>query len=339
MVEEANDKYSDLRTKFFTESLEASNEPRWGYFGIPGSLSIGDNSYAPRLMKKPPAEDEGDPICNMKTNPTKKGSGTDVYFRFETPLAIGDLYQDPGAATRKGKITMLDPDAVFKPPGSLKESTNKLGYEYVPHKDGFKDPKAIKEKYTDYVPLRNIYSGPTKKGGGGVLTGGVLFGFEVNGEVGKFPEHVPDDYDSAKKQRKKELEEHNSKVQECPFKGIDYGNRDFHPYIDVYGGYEGVPTHVPRDPPPNIVQSYPHESAFKPSNPMKKGMLGSLMGGIPEWMPDPPKEAVRKAPVEDAPVAFKVGAPRQVCNPTPSVTTLTRNMRAERPSSFMRPCL
>lgn len=336
IMEEADDKYSALRTKLFTESLEASNEPRWGYFGIPGSLAIGDNSYAPRLVKKPPSDEDGEVIRNIQTQPTKKGSSTDVYFQFETPLGLGDPYQDPGSATKKGKVWMVDPDANFKPPGKVKAGINKLGYEYVPHCDAVKDPKEIKEKYAEYTPARQIYGGPSKKGGGGVLTGGVLFGF---GEPGQFPEHMPDDYDSARKARKKELEEHHSKVQEAPFKGIDYGNRNFHSYTDVFGGFE-QPTHIPRDPEPDKTTKYPHEAPFRPSNPMKRDAIGCLMGGIPEYIPDPGLgPPVRKPPPEDGPAPFKTGAPRAFCNPTPSVVTHTRNMRRERPASFMRPSL
>jgi len=329
------DKFAALRTKIFTESLETSNEPRWGYFGIPGSLAIGDNSYAPRLTKKPVADDEENTTRNIQACPTKKGTTPDVYFKFETPLAIGDPFVDPGIAMKKGKVWMLDPDATFKPPGKVKQSINKLGYEYVEHCDQVKDPKEVKEKYSDYIPPRNILGGASKRGGPGVLTGGVLFGF---GEPGAFPEHIPDDYDAARKQRKKELEEHHGKVQEQSFKGLDYGNRYFQTNEEAFGGYE-QPTHVPRDPMPDKAVKYPHESPFRPPNPMKRDAVGCLMGGIPEYIPCPEDPVVRKPKVEDAPPAFKTGAPKYVAKPTPSVTTLARNMRNERPSSFMRPTL
>jgi len=334
---EAEDKFAALRTQIFTESLVSSNDqPRWGYFGIPGSLAIGDNSYAPKMTKKPVSEDDGELIRNVQTAPCKKGSGVDVYFKFETPLALGDPYNDPGLVNKKGKVTMLDPDANFKPPGSVRRSINKLGYEYEPHCDSAKDPKAVKEKYMEWIPPRNIFGNPAKKGGGGVLTGGVLFGFA---EPGAFPEHMPDDYDSAKKMRRKELDDHHAKEQESAFKGMDYGNKNFHPYGDVYGGFD-VPTHIPRDPLPDRANKYPHETPFRPSNPMKKDAMGCLLGALPEHMPDPPDEVKRKPPpADDAPPAFKLGASRQTTNPMPSVTTLTRNMRAERPSSFMRPSL
>eukprot|EP00913_Durusdinium_trenchii_P027099 g25430.t1 len=317
------DKFAALRTKIFTESLETSNEPRWGYFGIPGSLAIGDNSYAPRLTKKPVADDADENTTrNIQScqipypfsySLKRKGTTPDVYFKFETPLAIGDPFVDPGDAMKKGKVWMLDADASFKPPGKVKQSINKLGYEYVEHCDQVKDPKEIKDKYSDYIPPRNILGGASKRGGPGVLTGGVLFGF---GDRQTFPEHIPDDYDAARKQRKKELEEHHSKIQEQSFKGLDYGNRYFQSNEEAFGGFEGVPTHVPRDPPPDKTAKYPHE-----------------------YIPCPEDPVVRKPKVEDAPPAFKTGAPKYVAKPTPSVTTLARNMRNERPSSFLRPTL
>lgn len=39
---------------------------------------------------------------------------------------------------------------------------------------------------------RNLVTNPGKKGGGGLLTPGVLFGMD---EERRFPLHVPDDYD------------------------------------------------------------------------------------------------------------------------------------------------
>ncbi|CAL1129966.1 unnamed protein product [Cladocopium goreaui] len=128
------------------------------------------------------------------------------------------------------------------------------------------------------------------------------------------------------------------KVQEQSFKGLDYGNRYFQTNEEAFGGYE-QPTHVPRDPMPDKAVKYPHESPFRPPNPMKRDAVGCLMGGIPEYIPCPEDPVVRKPKVEDAPPAFKTGAPKYVAKPTPSVTTLARNMRNERPSSFMRPTL
>jgi hypothetical protein len=335
---EAEDKHASKRTQILTESLTKSNEPGWGYFGMAGSLAIGDNSFAPRMVRAPASDDDGgEPIRNIQTNPTLKGNTPAVYFKFEQPLGLGDPYQDPSTMNKKGKVQMLDPDAAFKPPGVVKVSANKLGYEYIPHKDSNRDPIAMKEKYGgDYMPPRQIYGAPLKKGGGGVYTKGVLFGF---GEDQPFPEAVADDYDAAKKARKKELEEHHSKIQEVPFKGMAYGNDLFQPNSEAL--HSEIPTNVPRDPVPEKTKPYPHEMAFRPGNPSKKGLVHGLMGGVPEWIAEPAPGPTGRKPAssEEAPPGFKIGAPKLPCNPTPSVTCMARNMRNERPASFMRPSL
>jgi len=180
-------------------------------------------------------------------------------------------------------------------------------------------------------------SASSSKGGGGVLTPGVLFGFgEERKAVG---DHVPDDYDAPRKQRKEELDKHKSLLQENAFKNMSYGNSNFGGNTETY--HYDMPTHIPRDPEPDNVKPYPHENAFRPCNPMKKGMLKGLMGGFPEYIPEPSAGgAVRKpAPEGDAKMAFRLGHPTHAPKPTPSVTTLTRNMRSERPSSFARPLL
>lgn len=322
-----------------TESLAISNEPKFGYFGFPGPLCIGDNSYAPFLQRKAPAEsDDGEPIRNIQTSTLKKGMHPNVFFSFAPPLALGDPYQDQAGMMKKGKVTMIDPDAAFKPPGCIKTGTNKLGYEYVPHMDGVKDPRAVKESLQDVLPLRQIYSGPTKKGGGGVLSGGVLFGFgDERKPVG---DHVPDDYDAARNERKKDLEHHKALLQETAFRNMAYGNNNFSNNTDTFNCAE--PTHIPRDPIKEESNAFPHECAFRPANPSKKGMLKGLIGGLPEWIEDPDPAGFlmkRVKPDGEEKAAFRIGAPPMCKKPTPSVTTLTRNMRAERPSSFARPLL
>lgn len=333
------DKLTDLRARVLTESLEISNEPKFGYFGFPGPLCIGDDSYAPRLMKKAAVENaDGETIRNIQTSTIKKGMHPNVFFSFAPPLCLDDPYQDPHYMVKKGKVKMIDPDAAFKPPGTIKQGGNKLGYEYVPHMDGVKDPKAVKEALQGVLPLRQIYTQPTKKGGGGVLTGGVLFGDGTT--PGKLYESLPDDYDAAKKQRKKDLDEHKKLIQETAFRGCAYGNNNFASNTDTYGCEE--PTHIPREPKPWNPHAFPHEAAFRPPNPMRKGILKGMMGPFPEWQEDPVPSAFvtrKPPPVGDVQAAFRVGAPITTQKPTPSVTTLTRNMRSERPSSFARPLL
>jgi len=230
---------------------------------------------------------------------------------------------------------MLDPDAVFRPPGKVRNGTNKLGYQYEEHMDSCKDPKEMYAKYKDRMPPRQIYTNAAKKGGGGVLTKGVLFGQD---EERLFPMHMPDDYDAPRKQRLKEIEEHKAKCPEMPFRGGDYGNKNFQNNTETYN-YD-IPTHIAREAKPDKTPKVAHETAFRPSNPGRKGFKDSCFS-MPEYVEDPvPGGALRKPPPEgEAPPPYRVGAPRQVVNPTPSVVTMTRNMRNERPASFARPTL
>merc|ERR1719456_1794870 len=186
-------------------------------------------------MKKTPAADASDePIRNIQSAPTKKGMHPNVFFSFALPLCLDDPYQDPAYMVKKGKVGGIDPDHAFMPPGAIKRGGNRLGYEYVPHCDGVKDPRAVKEALEGVLPLRQIYAAPCKKGGGGVLTHGVLMGWPEN-ENRPLPEHVPDDYDASKKLRKKEIEHRHSKCQELAFKSMAYGNHNFSSNTDAFG--------------------------------------------------------------------------------------------------------
>lgn len=332
----AEDKYGEKRAAIFAKSLENAHEPKWGYFGYTGPLSIGDNSLAPSTVRKPKAEEEeGEPIKNMLTQPPKKGATPDVYFSFAPPLCLGDLYVDPMLRTKKPKCVPVDPEMMFKPPGKVKYSINKLGYEYIPHCNNIRDPQAMHDKYKDYTAPKNFFTSPAKKGGGGVLTPGVLFG---DGDERKLHPHMADDYDAPKKMRKAELDEHRAKLQEQQFKSMAYGNRTFDTNEEAYR--HDHPCGIPRDKKIENLNPYQHEMPFKPSQPCKKGYNGTLEP-FPEHIPDPiPAPPTRKPPpAEDAPPSWKPGCPQKVTNPMPSVATCLRNLRSEHPRSFVRPCL
>mmetsp|Transcript_45980 Transcript_45980/g.109491 ORF Transcript_45980/g.109491 Transcript_45980/m.109491 type:complete len:332 (+) Transcript_45980:98-1093(+) len=322
-----------LRQKHLSESLARSNEPGWGYFGLAGPLAIGDNSLGVGATRKAPPADGEEPLRNIQAACLKTGKTPDSYFSFSPPLASGDPYVDPFKVAYR-KLEQIDPEAAFKPAGLTKFPLNR-GIEYIPHMDTVKDPHAVKNAYKDYVPPRNVLSVPTKKGGNGVYTPGVLFGY---GEERKFPEHIPDDYDAGRKQRKKELEEHKSKLQELPFRPGDYGNRQFATHAELY--HCDQPSHVPRDKQESPFAEM-HEQKFRPGGPSKKGILYGCMSPFPPHIPEPSAGgALRKPPPEtEPPPPFKVGHPNLSCNPMPSVVTNSRNMRAERPSSYMRPVL
>jgi hypothetical protein len=329
-------------------SMEPGALLKWGYFGNINTLAIGDDSYSPppkRKAKDAPESDVNTTI-NITTKPNRGGKHPQDYFKFERSHGVDDPYQEPGAHYKPKKVEYFDKDAVFKPVRTVAKPANKLGYEYVPHCDTAKDPKAIKEQYKDVGP-HNILCNPVKRGGPGVLTTGVLFGYRGTDDPGKFPEHLPDEYDGLRQARKDELKEHKDKVGKChegAFRSMAYGNGDFWINSDVYNYREnaGVPTHVPRDKEDldKHVKQYPHESAFRPSNPSKKGIVYGLMGGkgAHEYIEDPPPPVVRKPKVEDPPPPFKGSNPRNLRHATSSIMTLSRNMRCDRPSSFARPC-
>lgn len=342
-----DDKHASKREKILQESMDSSNQPSWGYFGLGGSLAIGDNSYAPVITRKPKEEEEmAEPMRQIQCNPMKKGAGVDAYFTFETSVALGDPYQDAAYAIKKGRVKHLNPEAAFMPPGTVGQSVNKLGYEYIDQKDTVKDPKAIKEKYKDFMPPRQILSNPPKKGGGGTLTQGVLFGFGE--QSSPFPAHVSDDYNAPRKLRMKELEEHKSKLQEAPFKGHDHGYKQFESDQDLFHNEPG--SNVPRvRKQVQLTKPYPHEAPFRPANPPKKGNTPKpvvqgetrdYLGGTYEYIGDPETKTQRK-PKSDEPekAPFKGCLPKSLHNPMPSVVCNTHNMRRERPSSFARPAL
>jgi len=332
----AEDKHAEKRAAILAKSLESSHEPKWGYFGYTGPLAIGDNSLAPSTVRKPKEEAEEEiPNRNVLTQPPKKGATPDVYFSFEPPLCIGDTYVDPMLRTKKSKCTPIDPEMMFKPPGKVKYSTNKLGYEYIPHMNNIRDPQALHDKYKDYTAPRNFLVSPPKKGGGGTLTPGVLFG---DGEDRKLYEYMPDDYDMPRKKRHAELEAHRAKLPEQQFKSMSVGNRTFATDQESYE--RDQPCGIPREKKVENLNTYPHESPFKPAAPTKKGHNGTLEP-FPEHMPCPvPEGPKRKPPPDDnAPPAWRPGCPRALTNPMPSVVCNLRNMRSDHPRSFVRPCV
>jgi len=178
------------REEILKESLENSNEPRFGYFGYGAPLAIGENSKAPRSHKMTEEEFKKP---NILSNPSKKGMTTDTMFMWITPICVGDPYVTRQVAGG-GKVKMYAEEA-FRPPGQIKVGTSK-GIDYVGEQDG---GKRIREKVEpDIRP--NILTTITKKGGGGVYTPGVLFGFGEDKETGlplrkALPDHVPDQYD------------------------------------------------------------------------------------------------------------------------------------------------
>lgn len=329
-----DDPLAARRQHFLTESLENSNEPRWGYFGFAGPLAIGDNSYAPRLQKRVPVDDE-EPKGNITSHAPKTGSTPDVYFSFAPPLCLDDPFIDPAMRLKRDKAWQLDPDCAFKPAGKVKHSINKLGIPYQCGADPVPNPVELYEKHKDRTPLPNFYTNPTKKGGGGVMTYGVLFGMEGNR---RFPEHVPDDYDAARKIRLADMKHHREKLQEMPFKSRVMGIDHFVSNEEIF--HCDQPRGIPRvRSEPNFKRAE-HEAPFRPTNPGKKGH-DSTCSPFPPHMPNPeplPGRLRRKEKDDpEPPPPWRPRHPELSMNPQPSVVCNLRNMRAERPSCFRRP--
>jgi hypothetical protein len=329
-----------LRSDILLQSLEDANTPKYGYFGFAPPLAIGDTSLAPQAKRKS-AEEET--IKSFVIGMPKKGQTDDVLFAAMPPLALGDPYVDPAKRNKADKVKWFDPEKVFKPAGQIARSLNKLDpYEYVPGADAPKDPKKIYQKYkeTDFIILHppNIKCQPTKKGGGGVLTPGVL--------MNVFPEHVPDEYDRARAIKREEQKKHHTLLQETPFRSMAYGGKSFADNTETF--FCDIPHGIPRPVVKKDMHAYPHESAFKPANPSKKGFNG-LMGWpkgrgeppqtFPDWIPDPAPAAKRKGPEStgDERQAFKPPNPGGLDNPQKSVMMHSRNLRAMYPQSFVRP--
>jgi len=331
----AEDKFAERRAQIFALSLENAHEPKFGYFGYTGPLAIGDNSQAPQAKRKIVAEEGDEPIRNMLVNPPRKGCTPDAYFSFEPPLALGDPYIDPLLRTKKPKCNPIDPEQMFKAGGKIKNHKHKLGYEYLPQCTNFRDPLAMYAKYKDYTGPRNFFTNPSKKGGGGIFTPGVLFGAD---EERFFWPHVPDEYDYHRKIRAKEREEHLSKLQEQQFNSMSYGNKCFVSDRETY--FTELSRGIPREEKDRIdYKPYPHEAPFFPSRPARKG-YNSCMGPFPEHMPDPVPEAkFQKGSTEDGPPPWNPATKKVVGKPDPSVHLNMRNLRRENPRSFIRPVL
>lgn len=340
-----------LRADILAESLETANEPRFGYFGFAPPLAIGDNSQAGGAQRKSKEEEEAELLRSFVIAPPRKGAGPDSLFGPIAPLCIGDPYIDPSKRLVRKKCVPVDPEQMFKPPGAVKHGTGK-GVVYVPQGNGSKaDPKDIYAKYkeTEFAILHpaNIKTSALKKGGGGVLTPGVL--------LSPFPEHMPDNYDGAKELKRKELAEHAAKIQEgVPFRSMHYGGRTLMRDMEQFGfPREGegaiINANVPRKLDTTVPGAAQHEAPFKPANPSKKGFNG-LMGwpdddptkpplGFPKWVPDPVPQPSRRKPPPDVepPPAFRPSHGGNLDNPMKSVTMMTRNLRASNPASFIRP--
>lgn len=150
-----------------------------------------------------------------------------------------------------------------------------------------------------------------------------------------FPVHHKDEFDYGKVVRKKELEDHWSKMQEKPFSQKVRLQPTFNKPAAVYG--EDVP--IKARPASSKVKGnhFEHERAWRPSKPPRSGIYCTL-AKHPEFMPNPPKQLTRVKPVEGdslPPPPFKPSYSRKTI-PSASVATNFRNLKASYPSIFRK---
>ena len=152
--------------------------------------------------------------------------------------------------------------------------------------------------------------------------------------------YIADDYNVQKKMVRKELDYHNSKLQDKPFsqqaKRNPYGT-----FMHPKDQYKHIPA-PPLKPAKSVAvlqaDGKPlaplHDYNFKPSGPGKKAVT---IGKFPSFMADPPsrlKRAVKDEKEDDIP-AFKPTT-SHFTRPTPSVVTNFRNMKASFPMHFRK---
>lgn len=131
-------------TKFMEESFDFVNQPRFGLFSQPGSLAIGENTYAP---KKVPKLEDGRVVTqppNFLTTNVKKGHTDDILFSAPSYVSTGDPYSGKTLVMREGKKDGHKAvcDLQFKP-AKVVPTPVKADFEYLPQ------DKNEKKKYTD----------------------------------------------------------------------------------------------------------------------------------------------------------------------------------------------
>lgn len=178
------------------------------------------------------------------------------------------------------------------------------------------------------IAPKNITNKPPKKGrvGEGCTFGGVA-------------EHMPCDYNNARKVALAEYKIHKHKCLDGgdrrPFSSRARSYAHFNTVKEVIG--EDIP--IPQRPPvPERKYGLQQEAPFKPNvQPPRSGYNCSL-ATFPEYKPNPPAEKVRKHKVEgeaDVPPAFR-STYKYKSRPQSSVATNLRNLKASYSSIFRR---
>ena len=206
--------------------------------------------------------------------------------------------------------------------GQANSHNIKPSYPYMPLGPGPKKNFRDEEGDVKIAP-KNITTIPIKFGQVG-----------KNVFIGEKIPYIEDDYNIKKKLAKKEMEYHQSMVQEKPFSQKAKHTDTFNSFRQVYEENPMIPARkvavVPvleegAEKPDEL-----HDKPFRPSHPSKKGAIKGVLEKFPAYLPDPPVEKKRKVIVEgedDSIVGFKATY-RNKTRPTPSVATNFRNLKS-----------
>lgn len=321
-------------TQFFKESFSLAEKERFGLFSHPGSLAIGENTYAPR--KKPHKDDDGRVVTeppNFLTTKIKKGHTDQILFSAPSYITTGDPYNANKLVMRESKKDghKAVSDLPFKPAKTVNKAV-KADYEYVEEGEKKKKNHRDAEGAVIIAPRNFTTTGP--KQGNPATTPGTLFSKEP------YP-HMKDEYDRKRELARKELEESKKKMQEKPFsqriKPVDAFNS-----IEKTYGEEGLvfPKKKPaRKPQPQVE----HPAPFKPSNPPKKAITDKTLAKFPEYLDDKKaledpnfgKPKQKKVKPEDEKPAWKPNTFKKT-TPSPSVATNLKNIRSSLPMMMRR---
>ncbi|KAL4501495.1 hypothetical protein ABPG72_021302 [Tetrahymena utriculariae] len=298
-----------LRQQALEDAEKFADKPRFALFSQPPSLATGDDKQYE--MKLHPRDETGKPVTqpkNVQAGAPKQGKVKDSYFSVLGFTTIGDPFVDPDSIRRKYELEKkkLVAQEVFKPASGYKNIYNS------PYKN---EPEYIhKEKnYCDsegkvITAPRNITTNPK------------------NGPIQKHAPYIPDPYERQRELRIKEMEEHKKKLAEKQaFRTTHHGGGAFNSGRKLFGE-EGIDIKKR----PQTVTKYniiKHEAPFKPSNPGKKGLNGTI-SKFPEYKPDPlkPLKRVDKPKDKDP---FKPKHCGNLTRPTPTITCNAINIRKD----------
>lgn len=309
-------KLEETLKRNFEESRFDPTYQRLGMFSYPGTLAISDDSLGKQHLH--PRDADGKVLTapkNFYTHKGKSGKINDAYFSPPTFATVEDPFKDNLAINhsqnKERAKRMIDTHEVaFKPGGPIKEKVSIFPHEsdLVEKKKNFRDSETREVK----IGPKNFMTNPPKKGEANT-TPGVL--------LGGYPPHETDPYDRKMQLAREERIRQNAKMQPQPFKQMSHGDREFADVPKTYGLDVEI---QPKKVRAKTVTSM-HDKPFVPSNPAKKGVTDKTLAPFPDYMS---RQTVDKKKVVSRNEHSWKHTYNERTKPSPSVTTLPRNLRS-----------